>query len=216
MGIYVCNIYVIGGSSHNFFVKMISRKKLYTQTLATFMSLWLGMAATMAFFCSSGNPCNSCSSDECSIDDPDLANFSLNQRTNQLAKSTSTKAWRMSALHKQYTKKFRANPSNSKLLAQARNTLNPTCFFRSVVIDSVKNAAGVVQTTNKTTMAIKTTTSMRSSGLCKPRRRVDARLGVPRKADILALVTLPLRDFPAGGAGVNVASTMVKAVVVVF
>ena len=83
-------------------------------------------------------------------------------------------------------------------------------------MDSVKNAAGVVQTTNKTTMAIKTTTSMRSSGLCKPRRRVDARLGVPRKADILALVTLPLRDFPAGGAGVNVASTMVKAVVVVF
>ena len=80
-------------------------------------------------------------------------------------------------------------------------------------MDNVRNAAGVVQTTNKTTMAIRTTTNMRSSGECKPRLRVDARLGVPRTPKIRALVTLPLLDFPAG---VSVASTMVRAVVVVF
>ena len=37
-----------------------------------------------------------------------------------------------------------------------------------------RKAAGVVQTTKRTTMAMRTTTSIRSSGLCRPRRLVDA------------------------------------------
>ena len=36
-------------------------------------------------------------------------------------------------------------------------------------------AAGVVQITKSTTIAIKTTTSIRSSGLCSPLRREDTR-----------------------------------------
>ena len=173
--------------------------------------------ATTPLFSTVCIPCNStCSSDLSNGVLPD--DFLRIHITKRLCKSTSIKAALISALHKQYTKKFKANPSNSKLLAQARYILKPISFFRSTVIDSVRKAAGVVQITNSTTIAIKTTTSIRSSGLCKPRLLVEVRFGVPRAFKMRALVTLPLRALFAG-VQVSVAddpSTTVKAVVVVF
>ena len=173
--------------------------------------------ATTPLFSTVCIPCNStCSSDLSNGVLPD--DFLRIHITKRLCKSTSIKAALISALHKQYTKKFKANPSNSKLLAQARYILKPISFFRSTVIDSVRKAAGVVQITNSTTIAIKTTTSIRSSGLCKPRLLVEVRFGVPRAFKMRALVTLPLRALFAG-VQVSVAddtSTTVRAVVVVF
>ena len=94
--------------------------------------------------------------------------------------------------------------------------LNPTSFLRSTVMESVKNAAGVVQTTKRATIAIKTKTNMRSSGLCKPRRLVEERFGVLRVFKMRALVTLPLRPVLEGVSPDEEPSTTVKAVVVVF
>ena len=96
--------------------------------------------------------------------------------------------------------------------------LNPTSFLRSTVMESVKKAAGVVQTTKSATIAIKTKTNMRSSGLCNPRRLVEERFGVLRVFKMRALVTLPLRPVLAGVSpdADEAPSTTVKAVVVVF
>ena len=68
------------------------------------------------------------------------------------------------------------------------------------------------------TIAIKTTTSIRSSGLCKLRLLVEERLGVARVLRMRALVTLPLFAFLVGviGASEQEPSITVKAVVVVF
>ena len=189
---------------------------VFFYTFAALLSiLWFGIDATTALFSTTCIPCNStCSSDLSSGVLPD--DFLFIHITNRLCKSTSIKAALMSALHKQYTKKFSANPSNSKLLAHARNILKPTSFFLSTVMESVKKAAGVVQITKSTTIAIKTTTSILSSGLCKPRLRVEERLGVERVLRMRALVTLPLLAFLAGVSAADEPSTRVKAVVVVF
>ena len=71
-------------------------------------------------------------------------------------------------------------------------------------------------THRKTTRTIKTTTSILSSGFCKPRLRVEERLGVERVLRMRALVTLPLLAFLAGVSAADEPSTRVKAVVVVF
>ena len=88
--------------------------------------------------------------------------------TNMLLWTKSIKAKRISLLHKQYTMKFEAKPSSSRLLAQARKMANPNWFLRSSVMKRLRKAAGVVQTTNKTTMTTRTITNIRSSGLCSP------------------------------------------------